>query len=409
LPIYYGWVVVVLAAVAMTATLPGRTHGLGLISKQLTEDPTLGISELRFGMLNFWAVLIGAAMCLPVGWLIDRFGVRVIAAGVTAGLGLSVLGMSQVTNVVFLFITLVFIRGLGQGSLSVVSMAMIGKWFTRRLPMAMGVFTVLLAFGFVGSNFAVGGPVQIMGWRPAWAGLGWTLLLIIAPLFALALRSTPEVIGLPVEKAEHVPTGDASLDLPLLSALLSPAFWAFTLATGMFNFVWSAITLFNQSILEERHFKPETSLIVMGVLVVSGLPANLIAGWLATRWSMGRLLTIGMVALAASLLLFPFIHATWLVIIYATMMGVSGGIITVVFFSVYGHAFGRASLGSIQGTVQVLSVFASALGQFALPWCKQLTGSYSPLFFIAAPIALLLGAIVWVVPMPMRERPQLVA
>jgi MFS family permease len=286
-------------------------------------------------------------------------------------------------------------------------MAMIGKWFTRRLGMAMGVFTVLLAFGFIGSNFAVGAPVQVFGWRPAWAGLGWSLLLVVAPLFALTLRSTPEVIGLRVEQAERVPVSSAPLDLPLSSALLSPAFWAFTLATGMFNFMWSAITLFNQSILEERNFKPQTSLIVMGVLVVSGLPANLVAGWLATRWSMGRLLTIGMVALAGSLLLFPFIHSTWLVIVYATMLGVSGGIITVVFFSVYGHAFGRASLGSIQGTVQVLSVFASALGQLALPWCKQLTGSYSPLFFTAAPVAVILGAIVWVVPMPKRHQAQL--
>jgi hypothetical protein len=30
LPFYYGWVNVLVAAVAMSATLPGRTYGLGL-------------------------------------------------------------------------------------------------------------------------------------------------------------------------------------------------------------------------------------------------------------------------------------------------------------------------------------------------------------------------------------------
>lgn len=48
MPFYYGWVMLILAALAMTATLPGRTHGLGLIVKPLTEDPGLNIGEVQF-------------------------------------------------------------------------------------------------------------------------------------------------------------------------------------------------------------------------------------------------------------------------------------------------------------------------------------------------------------------------
>src|SRR5580698_7163424 len=149
LPIYYGWVMLVMAALAMTATLPGRTYGLGLIAKPIMKDPTLGVNEIRFTALNFWAIVLGSAMCVPVGWMIDRFGVRAVLTGVYAWLGASVLWMSQATGVFTLLITLTLVRGLGQGSLSVVSMAMVGKWFTRRLPVAMGVFTVLLTFGMV--------------------------------------------------------------------------------------------------------------------------------------------------------------------------------------------------------------------------------------------------------------------
>jgi hypothetical protein len=42
---YWGWINVVVAAFAMTATLPGRTHGLGLITEPLTHDPTLEVNE----------------------------------------------------------------------------------------------------------------------------------------------------------------------------------------------------------------------------------------------------------------------------------------------------------------------------------------------------------------------------
>ena len=38
LPFYYGWVNVVVASLAMTATLPGRTHGLGLITEPLLHE-----------------------------------------------------------------------------------------------------------------------------------------------------------------------------------------------------------------------------------------------------------------------------------------------------------------------------------------------------------------------------------
>src|SRR5262245_66564013 len=90
---YYGWVNVVMAAVAMSATLPGRTHGLGLISQPLIEDPTLNVDARVFADLNFWSVLLGSALCLPAGYLIDRFGSRAVLTLVGARLGLVVIGM----------------------------------------------------------------------------------------------------------------------------------------------------------------------------------------------------------------------------------------------------------------------------------------------------------------------------
>src|SRR5262245_8494110 len=63
----YGWVIVLVAAVAMAATLPGRTHGLGLVTKHLLTDFP-GLTPQDFGRINLWATLIGATFCLPCGW-----------------------------------------------------------------------------------------------------------------------------------------------------------------------------------------------------------------------------------------------------------------------------------------------------------------------------------------------------
>jgi MFS family permease len=406
LPFYYGWVNVVLAAVAMSATLPGRTHGLGLIAKPLTEDPGLGVDDRLFSALNFWAILLGSALCLPAGRLIDRLGVRVVLVAVAAGLGAATLGMSRAAGVVALFLTLLLVRGLGQGALSVVSMALVGKWFARRLGLAMAVFTVLLAFGFIAGTVGVGAAVQALGWRPAWAWVGLALLLGLAPLGWLLARDSPEQQRLAVE-GEAAPEARPALPgLSLGAALRSPGFWAFTLSAALFNLVWSAITLFNEKLLDERGFNNATFIRVMAVLVVSGLPANLVAGWLAGRWPMGRIQAVGMGLLAVALAAFPWVRTETQVLLYAAALGVAGGIITVIFFAVYGHAFGRAHLGAIQAVVQVVSVLASAAGPVLLTWYRAATGSSDGLFHAAAPAAVALGLAVRVVRLPSAGLPE---
>src|SRR5262245_64171670 len=85
------WLAITVAALAMVATLPGRTHGLGLITEPVLAD--LRIGRVTFAATNLWATLLGATFCLPIGWLQDRVGSRVVLLGVTLGLVGSVLGM----------------------------------------------------------------------------------------------------------------------------------------------------------------------------------------------------------------------------------------------------------------------------------------------------------------------------
>ncbi len=399
LPFYYGWVNVTIASLAMSATLPGRTHGLGLITTPLLADPMLRLDESTYSALNMWAVVLGALLCYPVGWFIDRFGVRAVLTVVSLALGAAVVAMSRATEPATLFVSLTLVRGLGQGALTVTSMAIVGKWFTRRLGLAMGVFTFLLAFGFIAGVLGTGEAVQAYGWRIAWCGVGVALILGLAPLGALLVRDQPESIGAPVDATPSV-AAEAPLELPLMQALRHPAFWAFTLATSLFNLVWSAITLFNARILEENGFDEKTFLLAMTVLTAAGLPANILCGWLAGRWPMGRLLAFGMFLFAGSLLMAPTLSSISQVIAYSALLGVSGGIITVIFFSVYGHAFGRAHFGAIQSTVQVITVLASAIGPVILTGTKVQTGSYALFFYWAAPFAIVLGIAAWEAPLP---------
>ncbi|MBS0264571.1 MAG: MFS transporter [Planctomycetes bacterium] len=394
LPFYYGWVIVVLSALAMLATLPGRTHGLGLITERLLSDPTLHLERLQFGKLNFWATMLGAAFCLPCGRLIDRVGSRLMLTAVTAGLGIVVLAMTQLTGIVPFFIALVLTRGLGQSALSVISLAMVGKWFSQRLSLAMGVYTVLMALGFI-SAYQIVGRYGDAPWQTVWSGLGYALLLGIAPLGWLFVRNTPEACQLPVDgtilaasESSAPATGST-----VRGALAEPAFWAFALATSVYGLVSSGASLFNQDILAERGFPTSAYYTLLKVSTGLGLAGNFLAGWLVQWTSLRRVMGISLTLLAAALVWMPQVSTMPELYAYAFGMAFGGGMMTVVFFTSFGQVFGRLHLGQIQGIAQLLTVFASALGPVLLAYAKDVTGSYMPFFYASAAAVAALG--VW--------------
>src|SRR5689334_10350881 len=67
--VYYGWANLGVAALAMVATLPGRTQGLGLVTEPLLAD--LHLDRVTYAAVNLWATLIGSLFCIPCGRLTD--------------------------------------------------------------------------------------------------------------------------------------------------------------------------------------------------------------------------------------------------------------------------------------------------------------------------------------------------
>jgi len=401
---YYGWVNVALAALAMVGTLPGRTQGLGLITEPLLAD--LHIDRVAYAGINLWATLIGSLFCLPCGRLIDRFGSRLVLSVVLASLAVTVLGMSAASGFVMLSATITLSRGFGQSALSVVSLTLVGKWFGRNLNYAMGIYSVLVGIGFIAAFPSVGSAVIAFGWRAAWSAVGWVLLVVCTPLAWLAVRNGPQ------ERTAEFDGGDAAdspaaLDFSLGEALRNRAFWLFALSSSMFGLVYSGISLFNQSILEQRGFEASVYHQVLVISTLLGLFANFGGGWLAQRWSIQRLMGLGMGLLGCALVALPLVRTLTHVILYGATMGISGGIVTVVFFSVWGQVYGRSHLGKIQGCAQMRTVFASAIGPLLLAETLERTGSYNSIFYGLAVVVVALGVGSWLVRLPTRKLPAL--
>ena len=405
------WLGVAVAALAMVATLPGRTHGLGLVTEPLLAD--LRLDRVDYASINLWATLIGAAFCLPCGWLIDRLGVRAVLTATLLGLGGVVVAMSRVPAegaVPSLFAAVLLTRGLGQSALSVVSLTLMGRAAGRRAGPVVGVYSVLVAVGFMAAFGAVKYALESLhaDWRTLWAGIGVTLLAfgsvawLAAPSMGDDSPATHGVSGLP--------SFPAAPSFTLGQALRTPAFWAFALPCSFYLLVTSGISLFNQSVLAERGFERSIFLTITMISPFIGLAGNLGTGLLSARWSFGRLLAVAMALFAAALLAYPLIATPVGVYLYAAALAVVGGMVTVIFFGVWGQVYGPAHLGKIQGAAQMLTVLASAAGPLALAACHERTGSYVLLFQGAALAATATAVVAWLAPLPrltpeVREAP----
>lgn len=407
--------------------MPGRTHGLGMITESLPKDFSslegIGQAAARtagslpfvsaewaekvqtdqhsmrsfgFATLNFWATLLGSLLCIPCGWLLDRFRIRTVGPIVVLGLALAVLGMSLTENLLILAITLTLTRSLGQSMLSVVSLAIIGKSFPKRPGFIMAAYAVVMTMLMVVWMAMLLDYIPKIGWRETWWGMGIVLALIAPVLFVL----TPWRLRGKTNDVEQLEPAAAGASATLSQALRTPCFWTFAIAISLFGLITSGFSLFQQAIFAAQGLDRSVygNVLKMGLAV--GLVTNLLAGGAAYFVPLQRLLFGAMVLLAGSLAAVPYLSTPTHAYLFCVVYGVGGGTLSVLFFTVWGPAFGTRSLGRIQGAAQMLTVVFSAAGPLAVSGLRLASGSHAAFLYVFAGLSLLLGLVALFVPVP---------
>ena len=139
--------------------------------------------------------------------------------------------------------------------------------------------------------------------------------------------------------------------------------------------------------------------------IQAGLLANLLGGLLATRVSLGYVLSGAMLVMAGALAWFPNLHTETEAYLYATALAAAGGVVTVTFFTVWRKAFGLSHLGRIQGAAQFLTVIFSALGPQLFGSANTRLGGFAPIFPYLAAGAGVMAVAAWFTRVPVQEAP----
>jgi MFS family permease len=201
--------------------------------------------------LPFSLSRLEAALGAPfVGYLIDRFDVRVmlVAGTLLAGLGLVLLSLTHS----YLLFVLVFIGPLSfgfQAGFNQATLAVVAHWFRRKRGLAMAIVQTGQAIGGVLIFPLVALAVLKLGWRAA-AVLSGLAVFMLLPL-VLLIRRSPESMGLLPDGESSARSGASGLAAPLVDAreyttreaLKTPTFWLLAAFHGLRNVPYAGVTV----------------------------------------------------------------------------------------------------------------------------------------------------------------------
>ncbi|MEV4337014.1 MFS transporter [Streptomyces sp. NPDC049590] len=344
-----------------------------------------------------------------VGSMAGRFGARaVLASGVfIAGAGL--LLASTASSVPMLLALYGVVATLGFSAASGVTAGLVVRhWFTARRG---------LAFGLVESGFGAGQfvftPLSLLlidlyGWRHTLVVEGALLLVVVGPIVALLLRSTPAQVGAepyggpdPEDAAPQEPAGKRGtgqwgqvLRSPLMWGLVAPFFVCGVTTTGLMD-------THLVSIAHDHGASTAVTGAATGLLAAANVLGTVVSGPLSDRYSCARILAVlyGVRALVLILLaLFPY--GVWLVLISIAFGLVDFATVAPTHLIATRH-FPADRIGLVFGLLSMAHQVGSSLGSYVPGLVHDLTGSYVPTLLGCA-AALLIAMIGCLAALPAR-------
>ena len=389
---FYGWVIVFVMASAGAVSMAMGSLNFGLFLKPMGDD--LGIGRAYFGWAQT-ARQVASSLTSPlVGWLLDRYGARVmlpLAALVTGGAMIALSKMSVPWHLVTLFAAMGLVGMSGPGAL--VTSVPILKWFVRRRGTAIA---------FVGLGIPIGAMVfvpltqlfiDIWGWRAAWVALALLGIGIIVPLSAILVRRQPEDMGLmpdgPSSPAGQRAGGDgpsparAELETSwtVREAVRTASFWSLVVVFGMVSLATGTMALHRIAAFMDRGLDPTLISFATAFDAVCAGAATFAFGMLV-RWTSARVLgAVGFSLLGTASVM--TIYADDLVIMFASMAVFGLGIGGMMFLQnfVWADYFGREYVGSIRGAVAPINLTVGGIGAPLAGYVRDWTGSYDPVWW----------------------------
>jgi len=384
---FYGWAVVLVAAIATFCSGPGQSFVFSVFVDPILADT--GISRVGLSTLYAFGTAVSAGMVVLVARLADRFGARVMLAVIALALGAACFGMSATAGPISLFLGFAALRALGQGSLPVTATVLTAQWFVKKRGRAVAVVVLGLAASNAVLPPATQALISSLGWRGAYVALGIMVWVLLIPAAILVVRNRPEEVGLHPDGAEgpaEEPDGESPGERGFLRVVASPDFWFLAASLAAVPFVVTALVFHQISILDAQGLTPGAAAGVFVPFAAASAAATALSAALAERLGPKGVLTISLGLLLLAVVGLQFVSTLPTAIVYSAALGAAAGTQGVVAGMIWAHYYGRVGLGRVQGPATMVMISSAALAPLPLAAFRQLSGDYSLGLLIMASI-----------------------
>ncbi len=389
IPFFYGWVMLPIVLLIHVATSPGQTYGVSVFNPHIRND--LGLSQSEIGGAYMCGTLLASLPMIYVGTLMDRYGPRRILTGVVILFGLTCGAMSQATGLVTVFLSFLFLRMLGGGSMNLLAANTMALWFNRKLGFAVGMVSVgsALSMGIIPSaNLWL---IQSFGWRGAYAILGILVVGMVLPLLAFLFRNRPEDVGQAPDGREMEPLTPPHPDHTVSEkahelgfAIRTRAYWILAASVFMPALTVTGIHFHAVQIYLDVGLAEADAAHMFSIFAVAVALSMLVGGIMADRFQLNRLLSASMVGISSGIWLLTYVSSPWSSRLFAVVLGAGLGVFMSVLSTILARYYGRAHLGKIRGTVITIEIAASSTGPFLMGVAHDILGSYNSILTAAA-------------------------
>jgi Sugar phosphate permease len=311
-----------LAAISVYVLAVFHRTSLGVAGLQAAER--FGISSAALSTFTIVQVFVYAAMQLPVGALLDRFGSkRLLAVGLT---------LMTAAQLVFAFVDSYpaalacrVLLGMGDAMVFISVLRLVALWFSpRRTPMVTQLTGLLGQLGALAAAGPLAAALTTFGWTPSYA-VAASLGVITGILLVVIVKDSPyadhhrdelrlRALGRTLKQAWLVP----GTRLGLWSHFTSQ------FAANMFTMLWGFPFLVSGQGLSAR-----TASILLMTMTATSMATGPLVGTLVMRYPFSRStlvmwIVVAGVAAWAAVLLWPGKAPLWLLVVLVVVIAVGG-------------------------------------------------------------------------------------